>query len=246
MERIYYIVYYDDLKKTLLRKVSPAAITKAKYVSKVLTEIGYEVQIISPALPNTNGYFDSSNEYIAQNIKLKLFASRYSRFKPLRLIRRIYSTIKFIIYLFHKIPKHSTIIVYHSLSYLKTISVLNKIKKFNLIYEVNELYGDVKNNKTITKKEIKYVQKANAFIFPTTELDSLLNKHKKPFVINYGNYEIKTRYGKKFNDGKIHCVYSGTLSADKGVAIAAEASLYLNSNYHIHILGFGSKKRRKT
>ena len=51
---------------------------------------------------------------------------------------------------------------------------------------------------------------------------------------------------KLFTDGKIHCVYAGTLDPRKGGAAAAAASaLFLNGNYHIHILGFGNEKEKK-
>lgn len=40
---------------------------------------------------------------------------------------------------------------------------------------------------------------------------------------------------------KIHCVYAGTFDPRKGGAsISAEVAEFLPSNYHIHILGFGS------
>ena len=50
---------------------------------------------------------------------------------------------------------------------------------------------------------------------------------------------------KIFSDGKIHCVYAGTLDPRKGGAAAAvEAALFLNGDYHIHILGFGNEKEK--
>lgn len=43
----------------------------------------------------------------------------------------------------------------------------------------------------------------------------------------------------------IHCVYAGTLDSRKGGAAAAVAAAeYLPSNYHVHILGFGSEKEK--
>ncbi|MBO5480980.1 MAG: glycosyltransferase [Clostridia bacterium] len=52
--------------------------------------------------------------------------------------------------------------------------------------------------------------------------------------------------GEKWNDGRIHCVYAGTFDPRKGgVAAAAAAAQFLNSNYHIHIIGFGSENDKK-
>ena len=44
-------------------------------------------------------------------------------------------------------------------------------------------------------------------------------------------------------DGKIHCVYAGTLDTRKGGAMTAIATAsYLPENYHMHILGFGNNE----
>jgi hypothetical protein len=245
VKEIYYVVHYDEPEKEYVRNFSPATHAKAGYVSKTIANNISNVQIISPALPNSKGEYKSSNKTISKNIKLKLFSSRHYNSKLLRLVRRITSKIKLITYVLKKVPRRSTILVYHSLDFMNTINFLTKIKNLNLIYEVNELYGDVKSNKKITEKELKYIRKAKAFVFPTKELEEIVNKDNKSFAINYGNYEIKKDYGERFDDEKIHCVYSGTLSIDKGGASAAAAGLYLNEDYHIHILGFGSEEEKK-
>ena len=73
-----------------------------------------------------------------------------------------------------------------------------------------------------------------------------VNTEKKPEAIIYGTYHIAKEMPKLFTDGKIHCVYAGTLDLRKGgAAAAAAAALFLNGDYHIHILGFGNEKEKK-
>ena len=49
----------------------------------------------------------------------------------------------------------------------------------------------------------------------------------------------------RFEDGKIHLLYAGTLDPRKGGAAAVGSALGLPGNYHVHILGFGSEKDKK-
>lgn len=239
---LYYLVYYDQLDKKIIRHVSPATVTKASYVSKAITEIGFHVQIVSPAVPSKKGKYKGSNDIVMEGVKLKLFSSFFAKTKVYRILRRILLKIRLTFYFLFFVKRKSTIIVYHSLSLMRFVKFLKAIKQYKVIYEVNEIYGDVINNSKISQKEIKLVSKTgDAFMFPTEMMLEKININSKLYAINYGSYTNKTRYNFRFNDDKIHCVYSGTLSLDKGgSAAAAAASLYLDERYHIHILGFGS------
>lgn len=44
-------------------------------------------------------------------------------------------------------------IVYHSLYYMRFIKILRKLKRFNLILEIEEIYSDVLNDEVRKKKE---------------------------------------------------------------------------------------------
>ena len=83
---------------------------------------------------------------------------------------------------------------------------------------------------------------ADAFIFPTQLLNESVNDANKPFSVVHGTYQIEQNRSARFNDGKIHVVYAGTLDPRKGGGVAAAASAeFLPENYHVHILGFGSE-----
>lgn len=239
IKKIYYIAYYDELENEKCRNVSPAAVNKIDYISQTLVDLGYVVQIVSPAIPNEKSKYISENREIKNNIFLHLFKSKYSKNKLTRIFLRLLHRIRFIHYI-RKIPKNSTILLYHSLSLMRVASYLNKRKKYNFIFEVEEIYGDVIKKAKVSAKEIKLISKSSKYIFPTEVLDEKLNIQQKINAIIYGIYHYNDNITHKFDDGRIHCVYSGTLSKDKGGAIAAAAGLYLDEKYCIHILGFGS------
>jgi len=48
----------------------------------------------------------------------------------------------------------------------------------------------------------------------------------------------------KFDDNRVHVVYAGTLDSRKGGAFVAAASAeFLDENYHVHIIGFGTREQ---
>lgn len=141
------------------------------------------------------------------------------------------------------ITKEDTVIVYHSLSYCEAIRQLHSEIGFRLILEVEEIYHEVVScTERVIKEELTAIQDADAYIFSTEGLNRRLNGGEKPYLVVNGNYLAQPRYGEPFEDGRCHCVYAGTLEATKGAALAAETALYLDENYAVHILGYGTEK----
>jgi glycosyltransferase involved in cell wall biosynthesis len=144
-------------------------------------------------------------------------------------------------YLLKNTKKGEKVMVYHSLGYYGMIKLLKKLKKINLILEVEEIYADVIGNKKIRDKELEFFKLADAYVFPTELLNDLINKSGKPYVIIHGTYQVEEDRNVSFNDDKIHVVYAGTFDQRKGGVQAAASAKYLTSDYHVHILGFGTK-----
>ena len=168
-----------------------------------------------------------------KNIFLRLF-------NRLKHKKRLYNE------LLRNINDGDTLLVYHSLLYMNIIKKILKRKKITLILQVCEIYSDVMENDSLRKKEILYCKCADRFIFQSEQLNSLINIENKPYAILHGTYKVEEKFGSVSDDGIIHCVYAGTLDVRKGGAIAAaSAAEFLPSNYHIHILGFGSDERIK-
>ena len=119
-----------------------------------------------------------------------------------------------------------------------------KLKKFNVMLEVEEIYQDVKSlGKRNNKREYRDFKDADMYIFPTKLLNDKINLKNKPYAIIHGTYQVEKDRGVSFNDKKIHVVYAGTFDPHKGGAIAAVGSTeFLSENYHVHIIGFGSDK----
>lgn len=243
-----YISYYDvDSNKSDNRHFVLSARNKMDYILNVISEKN-EIEIISASGVNGKKTAKGKKIRISDRISLILFTSIGRKNKWLSLLSNIYLKSQLFLYLLFNTVKDEKIIVYHSLGYCSLVRWIKKIKKFNLILEMEELYGDVTGKRKDKKKELKLARYADAFIFPTQMLNETVNPLCKPYVIIHGTYQIEPdRYCNVFKEKSedisktVHCVYAGTLDPRKGAIAAVKAAEYLPSNYHIHIIGFGNE-----
>lgn len=246
MKKIFYISYYAQPSDSEKRDAVLSAVNKMDYICESLEKNGCEVEIVSasPTLGKKLG--KARVKKITDRTTLKLFFSLPNVNKIVSLVNRVCMKTQMLFYMLKNTKRDSTVIVYHSLGYMSLVKMLKKIKGFKLIIEAEEIYGDVIGNPKTVKKEYSFFKIADGFIFPTELLSESVNTEKKPEAIIYGTYHIAKEMPKLFTDGKIHCVYAGTLDLRKGgAAAAAAAALFLNGDYHIHILGFGNEKEKK-
>lgn len=248
MEKVYYIGHYSDLNGIQDRKAAPAADTKMEYIIESMRRNGYDVEVVSFCEENSRDrILKKYDEYdiLIKDCRVHFFKTYTSKYRIIRVIGRWFTWLSQKKYIQKNcIDKECKIIIYHSLRLLKLLKFLNKKDK-NYILEMEEIYADVINNNKIKPVEIKLARMASGYIFPTNLLDKEINTEKKPSVVIYGTYKVEKVINKKiFNEKekRIHCVYAGTFDPRKGGCAAAAAAAYLPSNYHIHILGFGSNK----
>lgn len=243
-KEIKYIGYYDTNNNFYEnRGYALAATNKMDYICSALNKVGYDVLIISPSRTKNKKYYKGKEVALRRNVSLKLFPTFPWGNKLQKAISLIMGDIMLFIYLIFKVKRNEFILVYHSLGLKSIVSLAKKLKKFKVILEVEEIYQDVMSySKYTMKNEYKTIAIADKYIFPTELLNEKLNISNKPYTIIYGTYQVEEDRKCRFNDGKIHVVYAGTFDPRKGGALAAAAAAeYLSNNYHVHIIGFGSK-----
>lgn len=248
MEKIYYIGYYDcDLNKEQNRKYILAATNKMTYIAKALAKNDLAVEIVSASGTQNKWGCGGRTLPLENNVTLKLFPSIGAGNKIKRLIQQKLILLQMFFYLLNTLKENDCVIVYHSLSYIRMLRLLHKFKKLRLLLELEELYGDVTGDSNMLRKEKQFAKKADAYILPTAMLKDSLSVGNKPCVLIHGTYQVEPQIGHGFGDNKIHVVYAGTFDPRKGgAAAAAAAAEYLPENYHVHILGFGSKSDTET
>lgn len=240
-QRIKYFSYYGCNDSTCKRDNSPAADSKIDYIISVLNRCGYAVDHISNAPSACNHYIPG---YVVKSgiNTLRYFASFGNGNLFMNKLNNIFMRIQFLFWCFFNIKKNEQIIVYHSLGYDAIFIWLFRLKRIRIIGEIEEIYQDVhKQRKSLSINEYKFIDVCTKYIFPTSLMNEKLNKHKeKPSVVVHGIYNVESNVESKFNDGKVHVVYGGTLDPKKGGAYATVAAAnFLPNNYHVHICGFG-------
>ncbi|MCW2278081.1 glycosyltransferase [Heliophilum fasciatum] len=249
MDELLYIGCYDcNENKIENRKVALSAVNKMNYIAKSLRDIGYRVKIVSSAITMNKKRYEARSVNLEHNIELQLLPTLPCGSVCARVLQRLTMRIQIARFLYKNTNENSKVIVYHSCGYMRIIELLKKIKKFKLILEVEEIYADVSGNERMRKSELHFFNQADAFIFPTELLNQQINKKGKPYVLIHGTYQVEAARECKFFNSKIHSdkqsqihvVYAGTFDSRKGGAIAAAAAEHLPSNYHIHIIGFGT------
>ena len=248
MKKIYYLGYYDVLEnKKENRNYVLAASNKMTYICSVLRNVGYNVEVVSAAGTKNKKSCAGKYEKMKDGVNLKLFNSFGRGNKIKNVIDKLIIKWQLFFYLLKHVKRGEKVLVYHSLGYSKIIKFLKKIIGFKLILEVEEIYSDVSGDNKTRKIEQDIIEIADAYIFPTELLEEKLNKKNKPSVIIYGTYQVEEERNCGFESedmkNKIHLLYAGTFDPRKGGAIAAAAAAgVLPSDYHIHVLGFGSEK----
>lgn len=245
MKKIFYMAYYNSTNSSERRKAVLSSVNKMNYICEALENNGYNTEIVSASGAVEKKFCKSKKVKLTDKTTLKIFSSLPRLNRIVSVIDRVILKTKLFLYMIKNTNKDSIVMVYHSLGYMSLVKRLKKLKGFKLIIEAEEIYGDVIGDEKTSQKEYEFFKIADAFIFPTELLSEKVNTEKKPEVIIYGTYHIEKEMPKLFSDGKIHCVYAGTLDPRKGGAIAsAESTLFLDENYHIHILGFGNEKEK--
>lgn len=240
-----YLGYYD-ISNREGRYFSLAATNKMDYICKSIVANGDSVEIVSASIGSIKGNFKGGEFSIANGVVLKKFLAIKRKGLLKKLCATIYSFFSIFFYLLFHTKRNEKIIVYHSLGYMRSISIAKLFKRFHMVLEVEEVYSDVSGGKKDKRKELAFFKKADAYIFPTELLNQKINLKNKPYVIIHGTYNVEKPIGVKHDDGRIHCVYAGTFDPRKGgVAAAVAAGTFLDAKYHVHILGFGGDNDKK-
>lgn len=243
MSRIYYLCFYDTLEnREEGRHYELSAGNIVSYVLSTIEKNGHTVDVISASTTQNNHFYKGKVIPVGEKSKLHLFTTFPYKPRVLRLLGRYVTKLQVFFYLLTHLKKDDTLIVYHSLALMNRVQMLRKLCKFRLFLQVEEIYGDVTENREVSAKELEYFKIADAYLFAAKLLNEKINTEGKPYAVIYGTYQAEEKRQSIFEGSeKIHCVYAGTLEPQKGGALmAASAAKHLPENYHVHILGFGT------
>lgn len=242
---VYYLCCYADVENKQNRNVFLSAVNKVNYIIDCIIKAGHKVTVVSFA--DSADAYNKKGEFkqLKDGLFLKTFFSLGNKNVFVRVVGRNLLKLEYLLYLFKTVKPGDTLVVYHSPFYFRFLKAFKKILRCNLVLEVEEIYSDVSIKYKYRKSEISACAGADAYIFPTSMLNDIVNLNNKPFVTIHGIYQPAEVCSKPEDDGCVHCVYSGIFDPRKGCITAIQAAKYLPENYCIHVLGFGTDEDTK-
>lgn len=215
---------------------------KMRYIAKKIVESGNQLTVLSLA-EKKGEFFYSKKVHVEGDIKIIYTGGCGRKGKIWRFINEGMKKIQFCFYILKECKKDDTIILYHSVTYTKLLARLKHFFNRKVVCEVEEIYGySAIEDKVWVNKEIEAIKKMDLFIFVNAGIPKLLGIDQSKYVVSYGVCNIPERQNERFDDGKIHVVYAGTVENRKlGAMTAVETAQYLSEEYVVHIIGFGKQ-----
>ena len=249
-KEIKYIGFYENPSGTSKRNHALPATNKMDYIASAIYEAGFNVHLVSPSWmlteKNQPRFEKTKTTQILRWKKITAVSSWRSKTKIGAYIKIVWSLIWLFLFLVKNVKRNEKILVYHSPWLVLPIILAKRIKNFQIILELEEIYSDISSlHPYFDVLEIKQIKTANNFLLST---DLLINKigDFKNYVIIYGDYSSIDILDKSVDDGKIHLIYAGIIDSVKAGAFnAINSSIHLDENYVIHVIGFGETELLK-
>lgn len=244
-KEIKYIGFYDSSKIEKKRVSNIAATNKMDYICSAINRAGFDVHLISPSWFDNKAinlkYESQKTIFLSSQKRITYCPSFRTKLKWSRNLKIIFTLIWLFIWLIIHVRRNEKILVYHVQWLSIPIRWAKKIKGFKLILEVEEFYGDVYSIRPyFDVLEKKLIFAADSYLFSTELLAERIDSKNKPYIVIYGVYKNYPKLSTPLVDGKIHLLYAGIIDIHKaGAFIAVECTKFLNTNYILHIIGFG-------
>lgn len=239
-QAIYYLAFYCDRESLNNREYPKSAQTKIDYIISALNRCGVKTTVLSASGAIENIHRPAEKKILSSMASVE-YCSSIGKTKG---VLRAFDIVMVLIQLLLKLlslKMNDTLVIYHSPRFMSIVRVAKLLKKFSLIIEAEEIYGEIFDNASLSKRELKFFSLADAFIFSTNNLNSLVNRFHRPSVVVHGAYTDNASITNAHrNNDAIHLVYSGTFAQGKGASRAIDAMMHLPKHYILHIAGYGT------
>jgi hypothetical protein len=244
-KEIKYIGFYSINNSNTNRYSALSAVNKMDYVCDALNKAGYKVHLISTAWFNGTGkivkFQWQSKVKIGEFKRLTLCPSFGTKIKILGAVKVGLSLTWLFFWLLFNTKRDEKILVYHSPILAIPILFAQRVKKFKILLEVEEIYCHVyKNSIWVKKLEQNLISRSHSIIAVSDVLAEILGKKVKCII--YGNYSIQINHNRQItSNGRINMVYAGSIERTKNGAFnTVKCAKLLPKDYLIHICGYGS------
>lgn len=241
---VHYIGWYIDPKEDAIYTGNVPGKLKMRYVAKKVIEAGKILKIFSLADRKAAAFYTQYKAKTQLGAEIIYSGGCSSKNKIARAFNGVLKKLQFVFYVLFKVKKSDTILMYHSVEYTKLLAVIKRFFNKKVVIEVEEIYGySATEDKPWVEKEINAIKKMDSFIVVNAGIPEQIDAQNRKCVVSYGVCDLPECRVDRFDDGKIHVVYAGTIETRKlGAMTAVDAAQYLPDNYITHIIGFGTQE----
>lgn len=216
----------------------PSCNSKMQYIIEKLEELEFNISIFS--LGQSVSWH--TQKTIKYSFKKKVtYVGTVPNKGILKALSKVFLVYQILLLVLLKVPRNGKIIVYHSTYLPFLFSLIKKIKKIEVIYEVEEIYAAAwRKDETCIKRELDSLKFADKYILVNDILPIKMNI-SKPYIVCYGSYKCISKNSIDQKKNNVEIVYAGVIGNEMSdVYIAVDAMQYLPSNYVLKIVGYGS------
>lgn len=241
MGKIHYIGWYIGENEFGQYTGNIPGMLKMRYVAEMIIRAGLPLEVLSLASCKSFSFPKRIRQKHGFNVMYTLSLGRNNG-----LCKRLENCLKriwFKLYILFNVKKNDTILLYHSVGYTNYLKHIRKKHPLNVILEVEEVYGySAVKDQDWVQDELSGILSMDKFMFVNSGIPRYLNIPRDKYVVSYGVGTLPQRNAARFDDGKIHLVYAGTIEKRKlGAFTAVETAQFLSDKYVMHILGFGKE-----
>jgi len=219
-----------------------SAQTKIQYVIEAAKSEGFTVNVVSSCAVKDAGIFLGRKVRVDERETWKYFTTFRTRFSILNKLSMTAGFLQLMYYCFTVPRRGETILIYHSIYYIRPIRWLRLVRELDFILEIEEVYSlrdEVAQR--FHEQEQAFISMASGYVLVSDVIEEQVNIGDKPQVVAYGDYRVPPTFTKLTTpSGRIEVVYAGVVERSRRAAfIAVEAARHLSSEYRVNILGFG-------
>ena len=238
----YIVTYKIPVENKEKRYYALSSVDKADYICSCINRCGEKVEIISPSESLINESYRERRDVVNDDKIVITSPSPRGGSLIKNKWATLYTQIWLLFYLIKNCKKGERIFVYHKVMNVPTLIIAIYLKRLKVVLEVEEIFSQLNTSKWREKLEWQIFSKADSYIFASFQLQEIINKKNKPYVIANGKYEVAPIIAQPSNDGKIHLVYAGLIADGKVAFKSAGMAQFLSDKYHVHIIGYGQEE----
>lgn len=243
--RVHYIAQYancEDVGKEYL--FSPGGISKMNYFLYSLSQLHVHTCVFSLCKHGKRGLKGRRHGKTPFNQPVTYACSLNLNIRLSGLIANAFAQIQLFFYLLSLSAENDSVFLYHERFYAPVFKIIRKIKKINIICDIEELYTvHAQYAPKVIEQEKAYLRSFDKHIVATSELIQAVGINKKSCVVCNGVYAPILADGLPKKTSYIQVLYAGTFDKTKGGVYAAiSAFKYLDTKFRLIVCGWGNRE----